>query len=55
MDVTTYRVANADSDHYPVITRIRAKSSRPIYVTNEEKTKRYNICNLKKDGVQERI
>jgi endonuclease/exonuclease/phosphatase family metal-dependent hydrolase len=30
MDVRTYRGANADSDHYPVITGIRAKITRII-------------------------
>jgi hypothetical protein len=43
MDVRTYRVANADLDHYLVITRIRAKMSRSKYVLNKEKTIRYNI------------
>jgi endonuclease/exonuclease/phosphatase family metal-dependent hydrolase len=47
MDVRTYRVANADSDHYLVIIRIRAKISRSKYVLNKEKTIRYNISNLK--------
>jgi hypothetical protein len=47
MDVRTYRGANADSDHYLVITRIRAKISRLKYALNKEKTIRYNISNLK--------
>jgi hypothetical protein len=46
MDVRTYRGANADSDHYLIIAHIRAKI-RSKYVPNKEKTKRYNISNLK--------
>jgi hypothetical protein len=55
IDVRTYRSANADSDHYLVITRIRAKSSRSKHVLNKEKTIRYNISNLKQTRDQERI
>jgi hypothetical protein len=52
MDVRTYRGENADSNHYLVITRIRAKISRSKYVLNKEKTIRYNIRNLKQTEVR---
>jgi hypothetical protein len=52
MDVRTYRGANVDSDHYLVITRIRAKISRSKYIPNKEKTVRYNISNLKQTEVK---
>jgi hypothetical protein len=52
MDVRTYRGANAASDHYLVITRIRTKISRSKYVPNKEKTIRYNINNLKQTEVR---
>jgi hypothetical protein len=38
VDVKICGVANADSAHYLVITRIRAKMSRSKYVLNKEKT-----------------
>jgi endonuclease/exonuclease/phosphatase family metal-dependent hydrolase len=37
MDVRTYMGANADSDHYLVITRIRANISMSKYVPNKDK------------------
>jgi hypothetical protein len=52
MDVRSYRGANADSDRYLVITRIRAKV-RSKYVPNKEKTIQYN--QPKTDRGQERI
>jgi hypothetical protein len=36
MDVRIYRVTNADSEHYPVITRIRAR----IFMLNMFRIKR---------------
>jgi hypothetical protein len=52
MDVITYMGANADSDHYLVITRISLKISRSKYVPNKEETIRYNISNLKQAEVR---
>jgi hypothetical protein len=46
MDVRTYWGVYADSDHYLVITRIRAKIGSK-YIPNKEKTIIYNISNLK--------
>jgi hypothetical protein len=46
MDVTTYRHANADLNHFLVITRIRAKISRSKHILNKEKTIRHDISNL---------
>jgi hypothetical protein len=52
MDVTIYRDANADSEHYPVITRIRTRISRSKYVSNKEEAIRYNISNVKETEVR---
>ena len=47
MDVRSYRGANVDSDHYLVITRIRAKINKHKYNLNKEKNDRFNIERLK--------
>jgi hypothetical protein len=39
MDVRNYMGANADSDHYLVITRIRAKIGRSKYIPKRENNK----------------
>jgi hypothetical protein len=52
MAVRTYRGANADCDHYLVVTSIRAKI-RSKYVLNKEKTIRYK--QPKTDRDRERI
>jgi hypothetical protein len=53
MDVRTYRGANADLNHYLVISRIRVKINRSKYVLNKEKTVRYNISTLKQTRGQD--
>jgi hypothetical protein len=38
MDVKTYEAANADSEHYLVIARLRVKIGKSKYVPGKEKT-----------------
>jgi endonuclease/exonuclease/phosphatase family metal-dependent hydrolase len=43
MDVRSYKGANIDTDHYLVITRIRAKINTSKYNLNKAKCIRYNV------------
>jgi hypothetical protein len=52
MDVRAYRSTYADSNHYLVITRRRAKMCRSKYVVKKQKTVKCNVSRLKPTAVR---
>jgi hypothetical protein len=52
MDVRSYRGTNIDSDHYLVVTRIRARINITKYSRNKTKFLRYNINSLQKPEIK---
>jgi hypothetical protein len=55
MYVRSYRGANIDTDHYLVITRIRAKINKSKYNLNKAKCVRYNLSSLQQPEIKKRL
>jgi hypothetical protein len=51
MDLRSYRGANTDTDHYLVITRVRAKINKSKYNLNKAKCVRYSVSSLQQPEI----
>jgi len=52
MDLRSYRGANIDTNHYLVITRIRAEINKSKYNLNKAKCVRYNVSSVQQPEIK---